>query len=890
MTIPKRITTFFAITFFIELVLSITAQGNGRPAAASDAFVAGVQTFSMDLPNAGPYDPAALVVVRYRYSCSSLTTGCGNLTISSVVPTGLTYFSMAVPAGSNGSYDTGTRTVTMTRSPYADGNSGDLLVTFRIDPSAAGQTITIPGSSTITDPINPTNATLTASTTIMVSTTPPTPQYTVHKVKLQPTGTPAAGTNVQYQISLTADQINGNVDLTNLTITDTFPAGATVVNADGGTVSGNTITWTFPTTYLMNSWARAYTPPVAPFDVAYRADNHAGHILTVTLNYPSGTFNTSSNVTNSVCFVATSPTFNECANVAHGFAAPDPKLVPRKEAILDQVVAGGQAVYRFGFNALNGNVPVTDPVVVEAIPAGYDLAKFQRAGWNFPDTNVRGLIEYSTNNQVSWTTLESNVAPTGFGDLRTFNRGTDFPVGVTHLRWTLYDDGDPALPNQIPREFQTQEYNYGSANYVYLDIPAGTPVGTNIQNCVTASGSNISNTQGCATVTVTSPTPSLLTRKYQYPSTATAIKPGDEVEWEIRLHNTGAAIGNATNPSIMDLLPPQLEFVRWSRYDPANSGLPSPNLEVLNNYNGTGRTLLRWTWSNTAPAGSYDISGAPGVPNPGSLGFPDFYNFVYVVTRVKPGTAVGTYRNYNFVTATNTTINCLYNLGTSDVNDLDGDGSTTDTLCESDNIPQFNVVAAVVMGAEKWIKGHASLPNVDDPASTPAIPDAFCPTLDGSYTRFPCIARTVPGGTFDYKIKLINYGNLPLKNYIAYDVFPFIGDTGVSEILTSQTRNTEWVPVMTGTPTAADAYTASVLALPGAEIAYTFSTNPCRPEMSNSSNESGWQTGCINDWTTSVTNWSTVKGFRLKVPFTNAPYWEPGKEIMRFGLSVLRIE
>ena len=34
---------------------------------------AGVQTFSMDLPNAGPYDPAAMVVVRYRYSCSSLT-------------------------------------------------------------------------------------------------------------------------------------------------------------------------------------------------------------------------------------------------------------------------------------------------------------------------------------------------------------------------------------------------------------------------------------------------------------------------------------------------------------------------------------------------------------------------------------------------------------------------------------------------------------------------------------------------------------------------------------------------------------------------------------------------------------------------------------------------
>ncbi|MBL7979635.1 MAG: DUF11 domain-containing protein [Bacteroidetes Order II. Incertae sedis bacterium] len=835
----------------------------------------------MDLPNAGPYDPAAMVVVRYRYSCSSLTTGCGNLTISSVVPTGLTYISMAVPAGSTGSYNAGTRTVTMTRSPYTDGNSGDLLVTFRIDPSAAGQTLVVPGTSVITDPINPANASLTASVTINVSTTPPTPQYTVTKVKLQPTGAPAVGANVQYQIALSADQISGNVDLTNLTITDTFPAGATVVNADGGTVSGNTITWTFPTTHLINSWGRAYSPLTGSFSATYKYDSYDGHLLTVTLNYPSSTFNTGSNVTNSVCFVATSPVFNECANVSHGFAAPDPQLVPSKETINSEVVAGNQAIYRFGFNALYGNVPVTNPVVVEAIPVGFDLAKFQRSGWNFPDTNVRARIEYSTNNQGTWTILEDNVAPTGKGDFRIFNRGTDFPTGITHIRWTFYDDNNPALPNQIPREFATQDYNFGDANYVYLDVPAGTPTGTSIVNCVTASGSNISNTQGCATVTVTDPKPTVRTRKDQYPATATSIKPGDEIEWSITISNTEPAIGPATNPTIMDLLPPQLEFVRWSNYTPGNSTLPSPNFVALNNYNGTGRTLLRWTWANTAPSGSVDINGNPGVANPASIPFGGLHSAsVRIITRVKPGTAVGTYRNDNFLTATNATVYCQYNFYATDTNDLDGDGSTTDSICSSENTPNFNVVAAVVMGAEKWIRGHASLPNVDDPASTPAIPDAFCPTLDGTYTRFPCVARTVPGGTFDYKIKLINYGNLPLKNYVAYDVFPFMGDTGVSEILTSQTRNTEWVPVMTSAPTAADAYTASVLALPGAEIAYTFSTNPCRPEMSNSSNESGWQTGCINDWTTTVTNWSAVKGFRLKVPFTNAPHWEAGKEII----------
>ncbi|HRK73288.1 MAG TPA: hypothetical protein PLL64_03365, partial [Rhodothermales bacterium] len=698
------------LTWLLVLPFAFTHHLESAPLATR----AGVQTFSMDLPNAGPYDPAAMVVVRYRYSCSSLTTGCGNLAITTIVPTSLEYISISTPPGTTAAYSSGTRTLTISRSPYSDGNSGDVLVTFRIAPTASGSSITVPGTSVITDPTLPANASISTSVSFTISTTPPTPKYSVSKSKVAPTSTPAVGTNVTYRLSLSADQINGNVDTAPLTIVDTYPAGATVVNAAGGTVDpvAHTITWTFPTTYLLDSWGRAYSPLTSSFPLSFAFNSYNGDYLEITLNYPSGTFNTSSNITNQVCFTGTS--LNKCANVSHGFAAPDPQLVPRKQAVNAEVIAGNQAVYRFGFGALDGNAPVTDPVVIEAIPAGFDLAKFQRAGWNFPDTNVRGRIEYSTNNQGSWTILEDHVAPTGISDYRTFNRGTDFPTGVTHIRWTLYDDGDIALPNQIPREFQTREYNYGNSNVVYLDVPAGTAVGSSIQNCVTASGSNMSNKQACATITVANPTPTIHTYKNQHPAVATSIKPGDEVEWAIRLQNSGQATGNATNPTIMDLLPPQLEFVRWSRYDPVNSGLPSPNLEVLNNYNGTGRTLLRWTWSNTAPAGSYDISGAPGVSNPGSLGFPDLYNNVYVVTRVKPGTPVGVYENKSLITASDATIKCTSNTySATDTNDLDGDGNTTERFCQNVSTASINVVSAVVMGAEKWILGHASLPNVD---------------------------------------------------------------------------------------------------------------------------------------------------------------------------------
>ncbi|HRR10004.1 MAG TPA: hypothetical protein PLO56_15045, partial [Rhodothermales bacterium] len=763
----------------------------GRTYVPPNETLAGVQTFSMDLPNAGPYNPADIVVVRYRYSCSSLTTGCGSLTITTVVPTTLTFAGAATPPGTSSAYSSGTRTLTITRNPYNDGNSGDVLVSFYVNPSSAGQNIVVPGTSVITDPDpgSPGNASINDDVTISVTSTPPSPQYTVTKSKTLPTGTPAVGTNVTYRLSLSADQINGNVDTAPITIVDTYPAGATVVNAAGGTVDtgAHTITWTFPTTYLLDSWGGAYSPPTGSFPLRFVSNNYNGEFLDITLNYPYGTFSTSSTVTNSVCFTGTN--LNECGNAQHGFNAPNPQLTPRKEAP-STAAAGTQIGHRFGFNALSGNTFVQNPIVVEAIPAGYDLARFRRSGWNFPDTNVRGLIEYSTNNQTSWTTLESNVAPTGVNNYRDFVRGTDFPTGVTHIRWTLYDDGDPALPNQIPPTFRTQEFNYNEANYVYLDIPVGTPVGTVIQNCVTASGANITNTQGCASTTIAPPAPRVLTHKT---INGASLKPGDEVLTNIYFTNEGGT-GPLSNPTVTDLLPAEVEFVRWESVTypgTSPSTVASPNLEVINNYNSTGRTLLRWTWRNSPPAGSFDINGNAGVANPIDFPINQQYNINFYV-RIKAGTPVGQYLNRNYVINSNTTTECLYVPEDADVNDLDNNGSTTDIACINDNEPRYNVVAAVVMGAEKWIKGHASLPNVDDPSSTPAIPDAFCPVLDGDYTRFPCIARTVPGGTFDYKIKLINYGNLALKDYVAYDVFPFMGDTGVSEILTTQTRLTQW--------------------------------------------------------------------------------------------------
>ncbi|MBN8589939.1 MAG: DUF11 domain-containing protein [Rhodothermia bacterium] len=817
-----------------------------------------------------------MVTIRYRYSCSSLTTGCGNLTITTVVPTTLEFVSMATPTGTTGSYNNATKTITIARNPYDGGDSGDVLVTFRIDAGAGGQTINIPGVSVITDPVDPGNGTINASVNINVSTTPPTPKYSITKTKLSPTGTPAAGTDVTYHITFNATTITGNVDVAPVTLTDTFPAGATVVDAGGGTVSGNTITWTLPSTNLVANWiANSNTP--GSFPITTR---------TIVLNYPNGTFGASS-VTNEACADGTTVYGNlhVCGMATHGFSAPSPAITFQKFFPSYDVPTPAEGAsnyfWRLRFHTNDSNVPLQNVVFTETVPAGIQFSKVYSGEW-LP-TTIQARVEYSTDSGGSWTAMGTqDGSSTG---AREFIAGTDYPTtGVTNFRWVFLND-IPIASRNVHNACFTCENQRGPG--FFFTIPAGSS-GTTLQNCATANFTGLAAPQqSCHDLTIPAAIPRLGANKVL--NTSGSIKPGDEVEWTM-------FAGNATgtlpfpDPILTDFLPPELEFVRWTLFSSTDPAAPSPNLEVVNNYNSTGRTLLRWVYGNTVPVGSYRIDGTPGVPNSYSMpalqgaygGFT-----IKIITKVKAGTPVGGYNNRLRIgsRAYTGTLECTDNYYGSitvfeaDVNDEDGDGNTTEGTCRSYGAG-FSVISAVVMGAEKWIRGHASLPNVDDPASTPAIPDAFCPTLDGSYTRFPCIARTVPGGTFDYKIKLINYGNLALKDYVAYDVFPFVGDTGVSEILTAQTRDTQWSPLVVGAPTAADAYTTSVLALTGAEIAYTFSTNPCRPEMSNSTNESGWQAGCTNDWTTTVTNWSTVKGFRLKVPFTAAPHWEPGKEII----------
>jgi uncharacterized repeat protein (TIGR01451 family) len=130
----------------------------------------------------------------------------------------------------------------------------------------------------------------------------------------------------------------------------------------------------------------------------------------------------------------------------------------------------------------------------------------------------------------------------------------------------------------------------------------------------------------------------------------------------------------------------------------------------------------------------------------------------------------------------------------------------------------------------------------------------------------PGIGDASPSGSGTYALQWGNTGGKNLTNPVVYDVLPYIGDTGVSEGQSATARGSEFAPVFSG-------ITGSVPS--GVTVAYSTSTNPCRPEVyANADNP-----GCVDDWSaTAPSDLSQVKALR----FTATGTYTPGQS---FGVA-----
>ena len=293
------------------------------------------------------------------------------------------------------------------------------------------------------------------------------------------------------------------------------------------------------------------------------------------------------------------------------------------------------------------------------------------------------------------------------------------------------------------------------------------------------------------------------------------------------LTNTSTTNGpDLRNPVLLDTLPATMQYVSHTDRlrrpaSPPPGTREQPVLSLYPNPTGSG-TVMRLAWPNlvipaattTTPARTITVAsrrvlgGAIGAPG---RSVPNLAMLAGLATR--PPTSV--------------TTNCRATA--VDTNDLDRDGNKTETLCISRNA-LFNVLPTAGLNSVKLVKG--SCPGSGDYAAS---------------------ATTYGNGPLSYRLTVSNPGNVSVNNAIFYDIFPYVGDRGV---ISTDARHSEWAPVLTG----------AVVVPSGANVAYSQSTNPCRPELFGGATGANLPAGCTNDWSgTAPTDITAVKA--LKVSF-----------------------
>ncbi|MBL8120005.1 MAG: hypothetical protein JNJ78_20910, partial [Anaerolineae bacterium] len=255
--------------------------------------------------------------------------------------------------------------------------------------------------------------------------------------------------------------------------------------------------------------------------------------------------------------------------------------------------------------------------------------------------------------------------------------------------------------------------------------------------------------------------------------------PSSVVSFSLRVMARSNSPSVLVNPVVMDLLPDGLMYVpnSWA-FNPGSSGATTPPIfEEIPNYNGTGRTLLRWSFTGAA---AHDFpQNQPA--------------YITFNTAITPGAPEGSLSNQYFISSPDIPI-----IGnTTDVDDLNGNSNSTDSL--NGVTTNLTIDELVGLRSVKGVRGE----------------------LDSTFSVYPDSGYTIPNGEVTYRLSIINEGNIPIQNVRVVDILPFVGDTGVQDL---SGRQSQWRPLLTGL----------VSAPAGVTVYYSTSQNPCRPEIVSS--------------------------------------------------------
>lgn len=797
------------------------------------------------LTTPGTVDVGDAVSYTLDVECSSQTDHCVTATITDVLDSNL-----ELVDESHGdpdypiAYTRSGQTLTWNLGEAGDdelryfqaGFTATIKITAKVKSVPAGDG-TISNTATGTSP----NTAASTSDTVKVTVNPEpdaTYDWGLRKVKEYPRAQPGVDGTVRYLIQFTRPRNDAGsgplnkvgADITSFDLTDILPDGAIFVpekswmdgTADAMVDNGDG-TISIPDAAIK---AKDVTCGSAPCVSTY-----AAHI---TVKYPAASFHAGDTAINTVSVdnvkyrvdnPAAEPIGDASASVT--FGAGKPAMTATKYATTSTNPKPGQSVKWVMQGENSGNTVLADAVLIDTLPGHLTQMKVGALDWYMPSaTGGTGTFEYYSGG--AWHPLGTLSRSTG--------TQLSVPDGATQVRMTVHNQGVDDL------------LGFG----ITATVAAGTPSETVLDNCIAYDGSAGAGTGNCASYTVKDQNQARV-----IPSKAHVIdgdlEPGDEFWWNLdwRLQS----IDPPATATVTDLLPAGFELVEdetpcldyrynWEATPGAcNAGASTPGFTPTPNPDGT--TLLTFA----------DIA----LP---ALGERDYQKYsLHLKVRVKDGVKAGTYTNTMAVSLPGepTQMTC---------------GSDTSASAECPATDPVTVITSAGVGLQKWDLGP--LPTVHKDTGKP---NAKCPNWEG-FTRYPCVAQTEPDGSFTYRLRATNQGNVDLRNETIYDVLPFVGDAGIGQTVGSAARGSEWSPQLDGPVTL-------VASLTDAKdidyvVEYSTSSNPCRPELKSGGTPGPWQSSCDDvAWVTSVGgNWASVKSFRIRA-FTQAgALWAPKAQVV----------
>ncbi|WP_167143930.1 SdrD B-like domain-containing protein [Canibacter zhoujuaniae] len=845
------------------------AFGTVAPAMAQTGTAALNATLTALNPNIRSGEQATFQVA---WACSSVTVDCAGMTVS--VPIDMpspadrhiekshpTFVSASPSSGGfsgNPVYNAQTRTITWKMSDTVPaGRSGTMNFTLQTSRPYTMDGATISPVVTVDADNVATPATATASTTV-------TGEAYVGTSFTQPTAaTPAVGSPVEYRVvasrtpSSGATQLEnpvspdknriitpGTIGLTEVETVVTVPAGVTSVEASHGGVydpETNTVTW--PKWNDNDEGGDYLGRPDYTLKVVY-PESFINQQVTLTAKTTAKEFGSGELLTSNT------------RTITHSFTTPTPRGIFAKwngvSSPGDPVSGNSLAVSARGLELRSswsvsanntGNVPI-HVHTVDYVPCGFVSPKDGSTNCKNPDSIITafkraGAGKSAASMQVSWVT---NLGNTGQGVITS-----DEPLKVEGLasgeavtKWEVQADLGVAEQAQVEAVATTAttvpEFAPDSTQYARADVPKGKGAPVIVENTATATFTNpatgavVGETTANAYMRVeNNPRPSFSVEKEIIGSTN--LQPGQTVGFSLNIRNSGL---EKAYPVYTDLLPKGLTFTSLRS---ARAQLPqifnnrefttaNVNVETVDDWNGTGRQLVRFSFPEDM----------------GFIGGGSFYlTFNALVGKSAPeGVNTNTFQVFDrFATGIGTESDpTICNRGRG-ISEPDADnkanlGDPNRVGCEAS--VNYTVAPSPAIGGVKQVKG----------------------SRDKEFKNSPDFGYVDLGAPATFRLNVTNEGNTPLKNVIAYDLLPFVGDTGVGPAHMLP-RESEWTPDLTGpVKIASNGVTA--------EVRYSTSNNPWREEVTGTGGAAALPADFNQQWLTAdqITDWSSVNAIRIQ--------------------------